>query len=185
MPSFLPTIPFMSELDLDVDAGREVEPHQRVDGLRGRRVDVDQPLVRADLEVLTAVLVLEGRADHRVDVLLRRQGHRTGDGRPGALSSLDDRRGRPVERLVVVSLELDADLLLSHRGYLVPFPYLRILVTTPAPTVRPPSRTAKRRPSSMAIGWISSTPNWVLSPGMTISWPSGSVIEPVTSVVRK
>jgi hypothetical protein len=27
-----------------------------------------------------------------------------------------------------------------------------IVPTTPAPTVRPPSRTAKRRPSSMAIG---------------------------------
>jgi len=30
--------------------------------------------------------------------------------------------------------------------------YLVILVTVPAPTVRPPSRIAKRRPSSMAIG---------------------------------
>jgi len=63
--------------------------------------------------------------------------------------------------------------------------YLTTLVTTPAPTVRPPSRTAKRRPSSMAIGWISSISMFVLSPGMTISWPSGSLIEPVTSVVRK
>ena len=37
----------------------------------------------------------------------------------------------------------------------------------------------------MAIGWISWTVICVLSPGMTISWPSGSVISPVTSVVRK
>ena len=29
-----------------------------------------------------------------------------------------------------------------------------ILATTPAPTVRPPSRMAKRRPSSIAIGAI-------------------------------
>ena len=28
------------------------------------------------------------------------------------------------------------------------------LATTPAPTVRPPSRIAKRRPGSIAIGWI-------------------------------
>ena len=35
--------------------------------------------------------------------------------------------------------------------------YLMILVTRPAPTVRPPSRMANRRPSSMAIGWINST----------------------------
>jgi hypothetical protein len=52
--------------------------------------------------------------------------------------------------------------------------YLMILVTEPAPTVRPPSRMAKRRPSSMAIGWISVTVISVVSPGMTISLPSGS-----------
>ena len=63
--------------------------------------------------------------------------------------------------------------------------YLVILVTRPAPTVRPPSRMAKRSPSSMAIGWMSSTAISVLSPGMTISVPSGSVTTPVTSVVRK
>ena len=63
--------------------------------------------------------------------------------------------------------------------------YLMILVTRPAPTVRPPSRMAKRKPSSMATGWISFTEMSVLSPGMTISVPSGSVTTPVTSVVRK
>lgn len=63
--------------------------------------------------------------------------------------------------------------------------HLMILVTEPAPTVRPPSRIAKRRPSSMAIGWMSLTSIPVVSPGMTISVPSGSVTTPVTSVVRK
>lgn len=63
--------------------------------------------------------------------------------------------------------------------------HLMIFVTRPDPTVRPPSRMAKPRPSSMAIGWISSTVISVLSPGMTISVPSGSVMTPVTSVVRK
>jgi len=66
-----------------------------------------------------------------------------------------------------------------------PVRYLLILVTRPAPTVRPPSRMAKRRPSSMAIGWMSSTRISVLSPGMTISVPSGRCTTPVTSVVRK
>ncbi len=59
------------------------------------------------------------------------------------------------------------------------------LDTTPAPTVRPPSRMAKRSFSSIAIGAISSTSNFRLSPGITISVPSGSVTIPVTSVVRK
>ena len=49
-----------------------------------------------------------------------------------------------------------------------------ILATTPAPTVRPPSRIAKRRPSSIAIGVISVTTILMLSPGITISMPSGS-----------
>ena len=70
-------------------------------------------------------------------------------------------------------------LSISNRNYLV------ILVTVPAPTVRPPSRIAKRRPSSIAIGWISSTDISVVSPGITISVPAGRVITPVTSVVRK
>ncbi len=63
--------------------------------------------------------------------------------------------------------------------------YLRTLVTRPEPTVRPPSRIAKVSVSSMAIGWISSTRISVLSPGMTISVPSGRCTTPVTSVVRK
>ncbi len=63
-------------------------------------------------------------------------------------------------------------------------PYSRIFVTTPAPTVLPPSRIANFVPTSSAIELISSTTIFVLSPGMIISVPSGKVIEPVTSVVR-
>ncbi|SIP99556.1 hypothetical protein SAMN05880582_101317 [Rhizobium sp. RU20A] len=63
--------------------------------------------------------------------------------------------------------------------------YSMIEATMPAPTVRPPSRIAKRSFSSIAIGTISSTATVTLSPGMTISVPSGSVTIPVTSVVRK
>src|SRR5919108_744525 len=175
-------MPFMtSELDLDVHAGGKVEPHQRVHGLRRRAVDVDQPLVRAHLEVLPRVLVLERAPDHAVDVLLGGQGHRPGDGCAGALGGLHDLARGLVELLVVVALESDADLALRHRRSL----YFVISVTTPAPTVRPPSRIAKRRPWSMAIGCPRSMSMFVLSPGMTISWPSGSAIEPVTSVVRK
>ena len=63
--------------------------------------------------------------------------------------------------------------------------YFRILATTPAPTVRPPSRIANRRPSSIATGLISVTFIFTLSPGITISTPSGSSQAPVMSVVRK
>ena len=63
--------------------------------------------------------------------------------------------------------------------------YSMTSVTTPAPTVRPPSRIANRSSFSIAIGLISSTVICTLSPGITISTPSGSFADPVTSVVRK
>ena len=63
--------------------------------------------------------------------------------------------------------------------------YFEIFETTPEPTVRPPSRIAKRSPSSMAIGAINLTSIVTLSPGITISVPSGRITSPVTSVVRK
>ena len=64
-------------------------------------------------------------------------------------------------------------------------PYLTISAMAPAPTVRPPSRMAKRRPFSMATGVCSVISRLTLSPGITISVPSGSFADPVTSVVRK
>ena len=63
--------------------------------------------------------------------------------------------------------------------------YARMLETTPEPTVLPPSRIAKRRPSSQAMGVMSSTVMSTLSPGRHISTPAGSSITPVTSVVLK
>ena len=66
-----------------------------------------------------------------------------------------------------------------------PQTYSMTSVTRPEATVRPPSRIAKRRPFSIAIGAISSTVMEVLSPGITISTPSERVMVPVTSVVRK
>src|SRR5205085_5044195 len=102
-----------------------------------------------------------------------------------APGGVDDLVGRLVQDLVVVGLEPDPDLL---RQLADPFPsfllgYSTTDVATPAPTVRPPSRMAKRRPSSMAIGVISSIVISTLSPGMHISTPSGRDTEPVTSVV--
>jgi len=62
--------------------------------------------------------------------------------------------------------------------------YAMMSVIVPAPTVRPPSRIANRLPFSMATGAISSPVIVVLSPGITISTPSGRFNVPVTSVVR-
>ena len=63
--------------------------------------------------------------------------------------------------------------------------YLSTFVTTPEPTVRPPSRMANRTLASMAIGEINSTLSFTLSPGMHISASPSRLAVPVTSVVRK
>lgn len=60
-----------------------------------------------------------------------------------------------------------------------------MFATTPEPTVLPPSLIANRSPFSIAIGVISSISILMLSPGITISTPSGSLMTPVTSVVLK
>src|SRR5262249_30557999 len=115
--------------------------------------------------------------------------------RPGALSGVDDLAGRLIEHPVVVGSQANADVLIINRHLLGPIlrpsapisalNYFMILATTPAPTVRPPSRIAKRKPSSIAIGAINSISIEMLSPGITISVPSGRCTVPVTSVVRK
>src|SRR5260370_41425881 len=55
---------FPERLNLDVNAGRQIELHQRVDGLLRRLEDVDEPLVGADLELLPRFLVHVRRAKH-------------------------------------------------------------------------------------------------------------------------
>src|SRR5438094_846476 len=171
-------LPQALELDLDVDARWKVQLHQRVDGLLRRIVVVDEPLVGADLELLARVLVDERAADHRELLDARGQRDRPRHGRPGPLRRLDDLRRGLLDQLVVIRLVPDPDPLLRHLASSTTF------ATTPAPTVCPPSRTAKRSPSSSAIGVMRVTSMLALSPGMIISVPAASFASPVTSVVR-
>src|SRR5215212_8793679 len=120
MPIFLPRSPAIAldQLDLDVDARRKViETLERVHRLRRGVVDVDQPLVGADLEVLARVLVLERRADHAVDVLVRGQRHGPRDCGPGARGDLHDLSRGAVDRVVVICLEADSDLACGYGGH--------------------------------------------------------------------
>src|SRR5215217_4781369 len=170
-----------SALDLDVDARGEVELHQSVQGLGGGLEDVDEALVRAHLELFAALLVHVRSTEHRVLADRGRQRNRSGDARARAARRLHDVRRRLVEQLVIESLETNTNLCCV--GHLLVFHSI-ILVTTPAPTVLPPSRMAKRICSSRATVVISSTSTVTLSPGITILMPSGNITEPVTSVVR-
>src|SRR3954466_9840019 len=103
------------ESDLDVHTGgKMVESLERIDGLGRGLMDVDQTLVRPDLEVLLGVLVLEGGLHHGVHVLFRRQRHRARDSGAGPRRGLDDLLGRGLDGRRVVRLETNADLVLGY-----------------------------------------------------------------------
>src|SRR5256712_8121683 len=62
--------------------------------------------------------------------------------------------------------------------------YSVISVTTPAPTVRPPSRIANRNSFSIATGVIRSIVIVTLSPGITISTPPPHLTPPPPPALR-
>ncbi len=114
------------------------------------------------------------------DLLLARAVERMFPAVPTELLKLKLRSPRRLKtRSVVVVLALAA-----AQAQVLPHAYSNTLVTTPAPTVCPPSRIANLRFSSIAIGVIRATSRFTLSPGMTIS-TSFRVQVPVTSVVRR
>src|ERR687895_412844 len=92
----------LSRLYLYVHAGRQVEPLQRVDRARRGLLDVDETLVRVQLEVLAGVFVPVGTPDHRVATALGRQRDGAEHEGPRPLRRLDYRAGGLVYDLVVV-----------------------------------------------------------------------------------
>src|SRR5213079_1217919 len=96
------------------------------------------------------------RAKHRPPLRLRRQRNRTGDLRPRLLRRSYDVRRRLVDHRVIEGLEANPNAtchgnIPGYRGQGIgdsegtrasspvsppPYPYFRIFVTTPAPTVR-------------------------------------------------
>src|SRR6476646_9596424 len=121
IPSLRPINPFviagirLFDLDLDIDPRREVELRQRVHRLRTGIVDVQEPLVRAQLELLPALLVDVRAPEHRPPLGLDRQRDRSRHLRAGLLGGAHDVRGSLVEHDVVEGLQADANLL-SHLG---------------------------------------------------------------------
>src|SRR4249920_3255580 len=101
----------MSELDFDVDAGGEVELHQRVHGLRGRIDNVEKALVGAHLELLAALLVDVRRTvdGELLDAGGRR--NRSANLGTGTFRRVHDLAGRRIENSMVERLERDANVL--------------------------------------------------------------------------
>src|SRR4051812_3703810 len=98
IPSFLAITPVRMaitplELDLDVHTGREVELHQRVHGLRGGVDDVEHALVRADFELLAALLIDVRRAVDGETFDQGRQRDRPAHGGARPLGRIDDLAG--------------------------------------------------------------------------------------------
>src|SRR5579883_2948388 len=100
-----------SELDLDIDAGGEVELHQRVHRLRRRIDDIEHPLMRADLELLARLLVDMRRAQHRELLDPGRQRDRSPHPRARPLGGVDDLARRLIEDAMIIRPEADADVL--------------------------------------------------------------------------
>src|SRR6266571_4456816 len=119
-PSFL-----LERLDLDLHPGGKVELHERVHRLRGRLEDVEQPLVRADLELLPGLLVHVGRSIDGELVDDRRQGDRSRDARARPLGRRHDLAGRLVQDAVIVCLQADANLLVQHGPASCPSAFLK------------------------------------------------------------
>src|SRR5688572_11162815 len=126
MPALRPTMPneyffavmvvASGQLDLDVNARREFELHQRVHGLVVGVDDVEHALVRAGLVLVARVLVDVRRNENGVTLDLGRQRDRALDLGTGALRRLDDLAGRAVDQTMIVRLQPDSDFLVRHDG---------------------------------------------------------------------
>ena len=99
----------VSALDFHFYATGKLELHEGIHNLGSSVVDVDKALVAAELELLAALLVYEGRAVNGEDTLMGGQGDRTTDNRADGLHCLYDLLGRLVDEAVVVRFKFDTD----------------------------------------------------------------------------
>ena len=75
--SFLPGALPRSGLDLNIHTGRQVQLGQRIHRPGRGRIDVQQTLVRMQLELLTSLLVHVWRTQYGKDLFAGRQGNRS------------------------------------------------------------------------------------------------------------
>ena len=99
--------------DLDIHARWKIELHQRVHRLLRRLENIEQALMRADLELLPRFLVDVRRTQHAIFVLDRRQRDRTGDLRASTLGRVHDLTCRLIKYAIVVRFQPDADSVFS------------------------------------------------------------------------
>src|SRR6185437_2457106 len=108
---------FPERLDLHIDSSGKIKLHQRIYRLRRRIENVQQALVRADLELLARLLVHVRRTQHRVLVLHRRQRNRPSDLSARALRGCHDFRRGLIQHAVIVCLQPDAYFFVSYHVF--------------------------------------------------------------------
>ena len=103
-----------SDFDFYVNAAGQFQLHQGIYRLRRSREDVYEALVGAKLELLPALLVHVGRAQHGELLLLGRQRNRAANDGSGGLHCFHDFLGRFVYEIVVVAFQLNANFLVHY-----------------------------------------------------------------------
>src|SRR6185369_14441592 len=94
--------------DFDVDAGRKIEIHESINNLRSWLGDIDKSLMCSHFELLTGILINEGRSVDRVLLNFRRQRHWTDRLSAVTFNRLDNLLRRFIDNLVIVGFQLNA-----------------------------------------------------------------------------
>src|SRR3954452_14574508 len=118
-PAVSPNLPregprLLRQLDLNVDAGGQIELHQRVDRLRRGLHDVEQPLVGSHLELLARLLVDVRRAVDGELLNARRQRDRTADESTRPARRVGNVAGGLIEHSMIERLQANPDVLRFH-----------------------------------------------------------------------
>ena len=98
-----------SHLNFNVNSAWQAQGLKTFNGLEGGFTEVDEAAVRAHLELVARVLVLEGRAVDREFSDLGRQGSRAVDDRPAAFRGIDDLSRGFIEDDMVKRAQADSD----------------------------------------------------------------------------
>src|SRR5580704_5348693 len=105
---------FPKSLDLHIHARGQIELHQRIHRLLRRLENIEQTLMRADLELLPRLFVHMRRTQHAVLVLHRGQRNRSRNLRAGAPRRFHNLARRLIQDAIVVSLQPDANSFFSN-----------------------------------------------------------------------
>ena len=106
------------QLYLNLNAGRQLKTHQGLNAFLAGVENIDQSLVGAALELLTAVLVLMHCTKNGNDFLLGRKGNGAGNLSAVAIGGLHDFLSAGIDDLMIVGLQADPDhFFVCHCGF--------------------------------------------------------------------